>query len=96
MYASPGKAWQRDSSPMKYGCGIRVRQVGNAHYMLLWWYERENGRSVKREKYLGRVDDPDARAEGLSDLRAYLLARRDDLDRRIAEVTVSLGSPAEA
>jgi hypothetical protein len=81
---------------MKFGCGIRVRQVGNAHYMLLWWYERENGRSVKREKYLGRVDDPEARAEGLNDLRGYLLARRDELDRRIAEVTVSLGTPVEA
>ena len=75
---------------MKLGCGIRVRHVGNAQYMILWWYERENGRSVKREKYLGRIDDPEARQEGLNDLLAYLLARRDELDRRIAEVSENL------
>ncbi|HKZ47502.1 MAG TPA: hypothetical protein VJ397_01820 [Thermoplasmata archaeon] len=78
---------------MKIGCGIRIRTVhGGGPYMIYWWYERENGRSVKREKYLGRVDDPEAREEGLSDMLAFLLRCRTELDRRIATVESDLAA----
>jgi len=81
---------------MKVGCGIRVRVVGNNQYMIFWFYEREYGRSVKREKYLGRVDDPEARAEGATDMLGYLLRCREELDRRIAAATDMAGETAIA
>jgi hypothetical protein len=81
---------------MKVGCGIRVRTVGNGQYMIFWFYQRQNGRSVKREKYLGRVDDTEAREEGMAAMLAYLLLCRDELERRIASVAENLPVAATA
>ena len=69
--------------------------MGTNQYMIYWYYEREAGRSVKREKYLGRVDDAEARAEGLQDMLQYLFRCRRELDRRIATVSEGLNGTAE-
>jgi len=81
---------------MRVGCGIRVRKVGNAQYMIYWYYEREWGRSVKHEKFLGRIDDPAARAEGVQEMLQYLLRCRRELDDRIAAVAEDLQGTAAA
>ena len=79
---------------MKVGCGVRIRTIGNNQYLIFWYYVREAGRSVKREKYLGRADDSRARTDGLSYLREYLLECRDEIDQRISSAESDLNAVA--
>jgi len=83
-------------TPMRIGAGIRVRNVRNAQYMIYWCYEREGGRSVKHEKYLGRMDDPEARATAAQEMLHYLFRCRRELDDRIAAVAEDLQGTAAA
>ena len=46
---------------MEIGCGARVRDFDGRRYFYFWHYERDNGRSQKREDYVGRVDSDKAR-----------------------------------
>ncbi len=39
---------------MEIGCGARVRDFDGRRYFNFWHYERANGRSVRREDYVGR------------------------------------------
>ena len=50
---------------MEIGCGARVREIRGHRYFYFWHYEREGGRSVRKEDYVGRVDLDRARQEVL-------------------------------
>ncbi len=76
---------------MEVGCGARVRAFGARRYFYFWHYERENGRSIRREDYVGRVDDEKARQDLLRRMAAYhgraegeLARRRTRIERLIA------------
>jgi len=67
---------------MEVGCGARVRAFGSGRYFYFWHYERENGRSRRREKYVGRVDSEKARQDLLRRMAAYHAKAEQDLARR--------------
>src|SRR3989442_297194 len=48
---------------MEIGCGARVRDFDGRRYFYFWHYERTNGRSVRKEDYIGRVDSDSARSD---------------------------------
>src|SRR4030067_2639436 len=56
---------------MEVGCGARVRMFGSGRYFYFWHYERENGRALRREEYVGRVDSEKARQDLLRRMAAY-------------------------
>ncbi len=74
---------------MEIGCGARVRDFDGRRYWYFWHYEREDGRSRRREEYIGRVDSGRARDELLRRIAAYHaraereFAKRRDLVERI-------------
>jgi hypothetical protein len=55
---------------MEIGCGARVRDFDGRRYFYLWHYERTNGRSEKREDYVGRVDSEAVRSDLLRRIAA--------------------------
>jgi hypothetical protein len=71
----------------RIGAGIRHRTVGKVEYINFWWYEDDaQGKAVKRERYLGREDNVDARQEGKQALLAFLELRRSEIARKIEAV----------
>jgi hypothetical protein len=56
---------------MEIGCGARVRDFDGRRYFYFWHYERESGRSVRRETYVGRVTSARAREDLLRRMAAY-------------------------
>jgi hypothetical protein len=56
---------------MEIGCGARVRDFDGRRYWYFWHYEREAGRSVRHEDYVGRVESQRSRAELLRKMLAY-------------------------
>ncbi len=74
---------------MEIGCGARVRDFGGRRYWYFWHYEREDGRSVRHEDYVGRVGRERSRTELLRRIEAYHaraereFARRRDLVARV-------------
>ncbi len=69
---------------MEVGCGARVRTFGAGRYFYFWHYERENGKSVRKEEYIGRVDDEKARQYLLRRMAAYHAKAEQELARRRA------------
>jgi hypothetical protein len=67
---------------MEVGCGARVRAFGNGRYFYFWHYERETGRSLRREEYVGRVDSETARQDLLKRMAAYHAKAEQELARR--------------
>jgi len=67
---------------MEVGCGARVRTFGSRRYLYFWHYEREAGRSRRREDYIGRVADEGARQEILKRMAAYHGRAEQELARR--------------
>lgn len=63
---------------MEIGCGARVRDFDGRRYFYFWHYERTNGRSERREDYVGRVDSETARSDLLRRIAAY--HRRAELE----------------
>ncbi len=55
---------------MEVGCGARVREIRGHQYFYFWHYERESGRSVRTEDYVGPVDGKKARRELLQKMAA--------------------------
>src|SRR2546421_3305424 len=49
---------------MRIGCGLRVHRIDGNEYLYFWHYERENGRSRRREDYVGPARDPASRQNG--------------------------------
>src|SRR5438445_8325042 len=56
---------------MEIGCGARVREFDGRRYFYFWHYEREGGRSQRKEDYVGRVDSNKARGDLFRRIAAY-------------------------
>lgn len=71
---------------MEVGCGARVRAWAQRRYFYFWHYEREGGRSVRKEDYVGRVDDDRARQDLLRRMAAYHGRAEQEIARRRAKI----------
>jgi len=69
---------------MEVGCGIQVRRVKGRRYLYFWRYERTNGRSVKRWKYLGVAGRTETRRKALQELTIHYSRVKRDIDRKLA------------
>src|SRR2546427_9307133 len=69
---------------MRIGCGLRVHRIDGNEYLYFWHYERENGRSRRREDYVGPARDPGSRQNGGRKLLAYYRRVQTDVSSRIA------------
>ncbi|OGS49652.1 MAG: hypothetical protein A3K65_06800 [Euryarchaeota archaeon RBG_16_68_12] len=81
---------------MEVGCGARVREIRRQRYVYFWHYEREGGRSVRREDYLGRVDSERARQGLLRRMAAYHARAEQELARRRVRIERLLARAAVA
>jgi len=81
---------------MEVGCGARVREIRRQRYVYFWHYEREGGRSVRKEDYLGRVDSEKARRELLRRMAAYHARAEQELARRRGRIERFLAHAAVA
>ncbi len=72
---------------MEVGCGARVRAFSHGRrYFYFWHYERESGRSVRKEEFVGRVDSDRARGDLLRRMAAYHAKAEQELARRRARI----------
>src|SRR5207302_8982568 len=56
---------------MRIGCGLRVRRIDGNEYLYFWHYEREGGRSERREDYVGPAREARSRQEAARKLLAF-------------------------
>ena len=77
---------------MEIGCGARVRNFDGRRYFYFWHYERDNGRSQKREDYVGRVDSDEARSDLLRRMAAYHRRAEQEFARRRARIEALVGA----
>src|SRR2546429_9915200 len=56
---------------MRVGCGLRVRRIDGNEYLYFWHYEREGGRSERREDYVGPAREARSRQEAARKLLAF-------------------------
>ncbi|MGQ0797073.1 MAG: hypothetical protein ACT4OI_04305 [Methanobacteriota archaeon] len=71
---------------MEIGCGARVRRFDDRRYSYFWHYERVDGRSVRREDYVGRVGSAKAREALLRKMAAYHGRAEAEFARRRARI----------
>src|SRR5437773_12411675 len=71
---------------MRVGCGLRVRRIDGNEYLYFWHYEREGGRSERREDYVGPVREAKSRQEAARKLLAFHRRVQQDLVARIARL----------
>ncbi len=71
---------------MEIGCGARIRDFDGRRYWYFWHYEREDGRSARREEYVGRVESDRARQDLLRKMAAYHRRAEEEFARRRAAV----------
>src|SRR5207302_9069967 len=71
---------------MRVGCGLRVRRIDGNEYLYFWHYEREGGRSERREDYVGPVREAKSRQEAARKLLAFHRRGRPDLGARRARL----------
>ena len=71
---------------MRVGCGLRVRRIDGNDYLYFWHYEREAGRSARREDYVGPAREAKSRQEATRKLLAYHRRVVQDLGARIARL----------
>ena len=71
---------------MEIGCGARIRDFDRRRYVYFWHYERTNGRSMRKEDYLGRVDSEKARSDLLRRMAAYHRRAEQEFARRRARI----------
>ncbi len=71
---------------MQVGCGLRVRLIENSEYVYFWHYEREDGRSRRREDYLGAARQPRTRREAQRRILAYYRRVEAEIASRIARL----------
>src|SRR3990172_4590301 len=72
---------------MEVGCGARVREFhGGGRDFYFWPYEREGGRSVRKEDYVGRVDSEKARQDLMRRMAAYVARAEGELARRRGQI----------
>ena len=77
---------------MEIGCGARVRDFDGRRYWYFWHYERADGRSLRREEYVGRVESERVRQELLRKIAAYHRRAEQEFARRRATVERALGA----
>src|SRR5881628_767827 len=77
---------------MEIGCGARVRDFDGRRYFYFWHYERSNGRSMRRENYVGRVDSEKARTDLLRRMAAYHRKAEQEFARRRARIEQLIAS----
>ncbi len=75
---------------MEIGCGARVRDFEGRRYWYFWHYEVEEGRSRRREDYIGRVDSGRARDELLRQIAAYHARAEKEFERRRDRVETAI------
>src|SRR5205823_13473334 len=56
---------------MRVGCGLRVRRIDGNEYLYFWHYEREGGRSERREDYVGLVREAKSSQEAARKLLVF-------------------------
>jgi len=71
---------------MEIGCGARVREIRGHPCFYFWHYERDGGRSARREDYVGRVDDERARPDVLRRMASYHGRAEQDFARCRARI----------
>lgn len=71
---------------MEIGCGARIRDFDGRRYVYFWHYERTNGRSMRKEDYLGRVESEKARSDLLHRMAAYHRRAEQEFARRRARI----------
>src|SRR5439155_3051776 len=71
---------------MRVGCGLRVRRIYGNDYLYIWDYEREGGRSERREDYVGPVREAKSRQEAARKLLAFHRRVQQELGARIARL----------
>lgn len=71
---------------MEIGCGARVRDFDGRRYWYFWHYERVDGRSVRKEDYIGRVESERARQDLLRKMAAYHRRAEREFARRRARI----------
>src|SRR3989441_4716193 len=69
-------------SSMRIGCGLRVHRIDGNEYLYFWHYERENGRSRRREDYVGPAREPASRQNGGRELPAHYLRVQTTISSR--------------
>src|SRR5437762_13666686 len=80
---------------MRVGCGLRVRRIDGNEYLYFWHYEREGGRSERREDYVGPVREAKSRQEAARKLLAFHRRGQQDLGARIARPERATRGPRE-
>ncbi len=71
---------------MQVGCGLRLRVIEGSEYLYFWHYEREAGRSLRREEYMGPARKPRTRQEAQRKILAYYRRAEAELASRIARL----------
>ena len=71
---------------MRVGCGLRVRRIDGNEYLYFWHYEREGGRSRRREDYVGPARASTSRRNATRKLLAYHRRVQQDLLARIVRL----------
>ena len=71
---------------MEIGCGARIRDFDGRQYFYFWHYERMNGRSTRKEDYVGRVDSEKSKADLLRRMAAYHRKAEQEFARRRARI----------
>ena len=71
---------------MEIGCGARVRDFDGRRYLYFWHYERDDGRSKRKEDYVGRVDSEKARSDLLRRMAVYHRRAEQEFARRRARI----------
>ncbi len=78
---------------VEVGCGARIRDFDGRRYFYFWHYERDGGRSVRREDYVGRVESERSRADLLRRMLAYHRRAEAELARRRAVIERMVSGP---
>ena len=71
---------------MRIGCGLRVHRIDGNEYLYFWHYEREGGRSRRREDYVGPAREPASRQQGGKKLLAYYRRIQTEVASRITRL----------
>src|SRR5207253_7875579 len=78
---------------MRVGCGLRVRRIDGNEYLYFWHYEREGGRSERREDYVGPVREAKSRQEAARKLLAFHRRVQQELGGGIARLERATRGP---
>jgi hypothetical protein len=81
---------------MEVGCGARVRDFDGRLYFYFWHYEKDNGRSTRKEDYVGRVDSEKARSDLLRRMAAYHRRAEAEFARRRARIEALVAAHTSA